>query len=83
VYVTSQEEVVINQDFNRELVELLKNNDPTTEVDTTGLYLERIEGRRLFAAFRSDSGKGSFNFQVQLTPDDKFKIVPKSIVFDN
>ncbi len=83
VYITTDGEAIVNQNFNQKLTELLKTNNPSIEVDPTGLYLEHIDGRRFFTAFRSDSGRGSFKFQVQLTSDDRFEIVPKSITFDN
>jgi hypothetical protein len=83
VYISINGEAVIDQNFNLKVAEVLKKNSPDSRFDADGLYLDHIDKKTLRIGFQSDSGKGSFKFQVQLTPDGQIKMVPKSIVFDN
>jgi hypothetical protein len=83
VYVSDKGETVINQNFNLEVADVLRKASTDTKFDADGLFLDDIQKRILRIGFQSDSGKGSFKFQVQLTPDGKIQMVPKSLVFDN
>lgn len=83
VYISINGQVVIDPNFNLEVSEVLKKNSPDSRFDADGLYLDRINKRTLLMGFQSDSGRGSFKFKVQLTPEGQIKMVPKSIVFDN
>jgi hypothetical protein len=83
VHTTSQGGVVVNQNFNKNLAEMLKKDSPATDFDPTGLYLDHIDGSRLLIGYRSDSGKGSFKFKVELMPNGNFQMVSNSIVFND
>jgi hypothetical protein len=83
VYISDKGETVINQNFNLEVAAVLKKGIPSAQFDADGLYLDDILGRILRIGFQSDSGKGSFKFEVHLQPDGHLQLVPNSLKFEN
>lgn len=83
VYISDRGETVVNQNFNLEVADVLRKASAGTKFNADGLFLDDIQKKTLRIGFQSDSGKGSFKFRVQLTPDGQIKMVPRSIVFDN
>ena len=83
VYISSNGEMIINQNFNLGVAKVLRRSNPRTKFDADGLYLDHIDGRNLRVGFQSDSGKGSFKFEVQLQPNGHLQMVPNSLKVDN
>jgi hypothetical protein len=83
VYISRNGETVINQNFNLKVAEVLRKGSPNIKFYADELCLDHIVGRNLYIAYRSDSGKGFFKFQVRLQPDGQLQMIPNSLKFDN
>lgn len=78
IYIVNNEQI-INQNLGVKISEILRKNVPDIFFESSGLFLANITGTKVTIGFKSDSEKGSFNFQIEVKKDGSIKFVPGSL----